>query len=113
MTANTLQRAIMRRVYYSYVLSLVSKAVFWQGLFLGMAFVLLADWLHVASIVNNFLSVPVGQVHHYVLNSFLYALQGEEFIVAVMVLAVGMVSIAVGYQLASLFVKLLPTTSRG
>ena len=106
MPVNKLQTAIMRRVYYAYAVSLVSKAVFWQGMFLGAALLLLADWLHVSSIINNFLSVPVGQAHHYVLNSFFGAVTAGKFLIAATVVAVVLVGVSVSYHLASLFVRL-------
>jgi hypothetical protein len=77
-----MQKIIMRRVYYSYALSIVSHAMFWQGAFLGVAAWLLAKWLHVASIIHNFLSVPVGSAPQYAWNSFWNAAIHGEFFTA-------------------------------
>jgi len=106
MSADKLQKAIMRRVYYAYAVSLVSRSVFWQGVFLGAALLLLADWLHVFSIINNFLSVPVGQVHYYILTSFVGAITAGKFLTVATAVAVVLVSVSVSFHLASLFVRL-------
>jgi len=72
----------MRRVYYSYLLSLSNSLIFWQGVFLGAAVLLLARWLHVASIVDNFLAVPVREVPNFVVGSFFGAISHGEFLTA-------------------------------
>ena len=72
----------MRRVYYSYVLSLSTSLIFWQGFFLGAAVLLLARWLHVASIIDNFLAVPVREVPNFVIGSFFGAISHGEFLTA-------------------------------
>lgn len=77
---------IMRRVYYSYVLGLVSMSIFWQGFFLGAATLLLAHWLHVASIIDNFLAVPVRQVPDFIVGSFLGAIAHGEAVTALVAL---------------------------
>jgi hypothetical protein len=96
---STMQKTIMRRVYYSYALSIVTSTVFWQGVFLGVATLLLADWLHVASIISNFLSVPVGQAPQYLVNSFVGAIASGKVLAATMLLAAGGVALSVVYQL--------------
>ena len=98
----SMQKAIMRRVYYSYFISLVSMRIFWQGAFLSISAYLLAKWLFVASIVNNLLAVPVGGAPSYVANAFVgAATHGEFMTVLVFVLAVG-VAVSCGYRLARL-----------
>lgn len=77
---------IMRRVFYSYALSLVSMSIFWQGFFLGAATLLLAHWLHVESIIDNFLAVPVRQVPDFILGSFLGAITHGEAMTALVAL---------------------------
>ena len=99
MKSNSLQSAIMRRVYYTYALSIFTHIVFWQGVFLSVATLLLAKWLHVASIINNFLSVPVGRVPEYLYNSFFGAISHGEFITAMTLVLAGGVAISVGYRL--------------
>ncbi len=99
MSVTKIQKIIMRRVYLSYGLSLVANTAFWQGIFLGVSAILLAHWLHVASIIHNFLSVPVGGVPRYLVGSFQGAIQhGELLTVLVLVLAIIM-SIQIIYRL--------------
>jgi len=94
MDAHKLQRNIMRRVYYAFGLSIVSHTMFWQGMFLSVAAALLAHWLHVASIINNVLAVPVGQTPHYVLGSVFGALTHGEVLTVLTLLAAGAIGLA-------------------
>ena len=89
----------MRRVYYSYGISVVSMPVFWQGVFLGGAAFLLAKWLHVASIVHNFLSVPVGAVPSYVVHSVWGAMTHGELLTVVVLCAAAALLISASVQL--------------
>jgi len=90
----------MRRVYYSYALSVFSHAMFWQGAFLGAAALLLAKWLHVASIINNVLAVPVGRVPQYVVGSVWGAVSQGEVLMVLTFITAGLVTVSVGYHLA-------------
>lgn len=94
-----MHKNIMRRVYYSYAISLAVHSMLWRGVFLGAAAVLLADWLHVASIFNNFLSIPVGAVPHYVSSSFVHAATHGEAITVFLVLAAGTITLTCAYHL--------------
>jgi hypothetical protein len=89
----------MRRVYYSFALSFFSQMVFWQGVFLGAAALLLAKWLHVASIIKNFLAVPVGHVPQFVANSFLGAINHGELLTVLTLVLAGGVAISAGYHI--------------
>lgn len=104
---SNMQSSIMRRVYYSYGLSIMSHAMFWQGVFLPVAAFLLAKWLHVASIINNFLAVPVGQTPQYVVNSFVGAVTHGEVLTALTLVAAGVVMVSVGYHLAQALIPRL------
>lgn len=97
----------MRRVYYSYGVSILSQAVFWQGMFLGVASLLLAKWLFVASIINNFLAVPVGHAPRYALDALVGAVNHGEVLTAVVFVLAGVVTMSCGYRLAQ---ALLPLT---
>ena len=100
-----MQKAIMRRVYYAYAISIGTHAMFWQGIFLGAAALLLAKWLHVASIIHNFLAVPVGHTPQYVANAVWSAgTHGEMLTVCTLMLA-GAVTVSVGYHLTQAFVS--------
>jgi len=99
MKSTNLQSNIMRRVYYTYAISIFTHIVFWQGLFFSVATLMLAKWLHVSSIINNFLSVPVGSVPNYLLGSFFGAIsEGKVLTALTLVFAVG-IAISVGYRL--------------
>lgn len=89
----------MRRVYYTYALSIFTHAMFWQGVFLSVATLLLAKWLHVESIIHNFLSVPVGNVPGYLYHSFFGAVSHGELLTAMTLVLAGGVAISVGYRL--------------
>lgn len=104
MDSKTVQRNIMRRVYYSFGLSIVSHAMFWRGVFLGAAALLLAQWLHVASIINNVLAVPVGAVPQYVANSMVGAATHGEFLTVLMFVLAGIIGMSCLWRLGQTLV---------
>ena len=112
MESNKMQSVIMRRVYYTYVISIFTQTMFFQGVFLGVAIPLLARWLHVASIIHNFLSIPVGKVPSYIYSSFSHAISSGELIMAITFVASGIVAISVGYKLAQVVVSRTQMLSR-
>lgn len=65
---------------------------------MSVATLLLARWLHVASIVNNFLSVPVGQAPKYIYNSFFGAIDHGELLTVVTLVAAAVVAVSAGYR---------------
>ena len=71
----------------------------WRGVFLGAAAVLLAEWLHVASIFHNFLSVPVGAAPKFVANSFVNAAAHGELLTVVMIVAATLIALSSCYQI--------------
>jgi hypothetical protein len=99
MNNSTMQKNIMRRVYYAYVVSLATHSMLWRGIFLSVTAGFLAQWLHVASIVHNFLSVPVGSVPQYITNSLLYAATHGEVIMLLTLLSAGVVGLSCLYQI--------------
>ena len=94
----------MRRVYYSYAVSISTHVMFWQGMFLGAAALLLAKWLHVASIIKNFLSVPVGSAPQFVVNSIWGALTHGEVLMVVTFVLSGVVALSCGYRISQAIV---------
>ena len=60
---------------------------------------LLGEWLHVASIFHNFLSVPVGSAPQYVANAFVNAATHGEVITVVMVIASGIIAISCAHKI--------------
>jgi hypothetical protein len=97
-----LHKNIMRRVYLSYGLSLIEQPLLWCGLVLGGAVALLGRWTHVASIIDNTLATPLGQVPTYMINSFLAAVAHGELGTVLVILTIASVSAAVVWQLAHL-----------
>lgn len=77
----------------------------WQGFILGACIALFGRLTHVASIINNFLSVPVGSTPRFVLQSFEFAFTHGEFMTAIVVLAM------VGFSI-SFIVRTIPILFR-
>ena len=102
-----LHNQIMRRVYYSFAISITTHTIFWRGLFLGAAALLLAQWLHVASIIHNILATPVGNTPQYVANSFVNAVTHGELLTALMLV----VAVLVGFSSLWRIAKALATAS--
>jgi hypothetical protein len=100
---NHLHNQIMRRVYYSFVISISTHAMFWRGMFLGAAALLLAQWLHVASITQNLLATPVGNTPQYVANSFLAAIDHGEVLTVVLFVLASIIAISCTYRLGQAF----------
>jgi hypothetical protein len=99
MDNSSLHRAVMRRIYYAYAISITLHPMMWRGVFLGAAAVLLAQWLHVASIFKNFLSVPVGIVPQYIGSTVVNAATHGEMIVVLTLMAAGVVGLSALYQI--------------
>ena len=68
-----LRRAIMRRVWYAYGLSIIASKAMLQGLLFGASVIGFWKLVSVSSIINNVLQVQVGQLPLYVFNSLLQA----------------------------------------
>ena len=77
-TTNTLKKNIMRRVYYSYALSIMTSSALWQGALLGASVALFGRLTHVAAISHNFNSVPLKSAPDFIYNAFANALAGGE-----------------------------------
>ena len=80
-----LHRLIMRRVWYSYLLTLVFSFATLRGFLLGASTALLFSLVSVASIIRNFLAVKVGEVPNYLQEVFVQAFLGGEFLTLVSV----------------------------
>lgn len=91
----------MRRVYYAYALSILTHRLFLEGMFLSIAAFLLAKWLHVASIIDNFLAVPVREVPQFFASSFLGAISHGEVPTVIVFVATCLVTVSVARHLAS------------
>ena len=101
MNTSVIQKQIMRRVYYSYVISVVVHPMMWRGVFLSAAALLLAEWLHVASIINNLLSVQVGAAPKYMYGSVVSAATSGELMTVLTLLLAGSAGIKLAGVIAS------------
>ena len=90
----------MRRVYTSYALSFLEQPLLWCGLVLGGAVALFGRWTHVASIIENTLATPLGNVPQYMVSSFLAAVARGEFGTVLVVLTIASLSAVAVWQLA-------------
>ena len=82
---------IMRRVYYSYTLSLLTSSALWQGVLLGACVAAFGRLTHVAAITKNVMATPFGSVPEYVFATFARSLvNGELLTVLVVVLMVAL-----------------------
>ena len=95
-----MKATIMRRVYMSYALSYVEQPLLWCGLVLGGAVALFGRWTHVASIIENTLATPLGNVPQYMVQSFLSAVARGELGTVLVVLTMASLSAVSVWQLA-------------
>jgi hypothetical protein len=68
-----LRNAIMRRIWYTYLVSLLVRSSTVWGMAFGASVIGFWKLVSITSIVQNFLNVPVGQAPKYVLESMMQA----------------------------------------
>jgi len=90
----------MRRIYTSYALSYTEQPLLWAGLVLGGAVALLGRFTHVASIIDNTLATPLGNVPAYIMNSFMVAVARGELGTVLVILTIASMSAVVAWQLS-------------
>ncbi len=89
--ATNIKKTIMRRVYYSYALSIATASALWQGVLLGASIALFGRLTHVAAIYRNFAATKVENTPAFIWNSFEHALyNGEVTTVLVVLFMVGL-----------------------
>jgi hypothetical protein len=71
--AQKLRNAIMRRVWYTYVLSVTLRQSTVWGVAFGASVIGFWKLVSITSIIQNFLNVPVGQAPTYILQSMMQA----------------------------------------
>ena len=71
-TAQQLQKAIMRRVYYAFALKLVSHPLVAHGVLLVASVFFLTYFVSFPNIFANMLEVKVGELHTYFIESMLH-----------------------------------------
>jgi hypothetical protein len=68
-----MRNAIMRRVWYAYMLSVAIRPSTAWGIAFGASVIGFWKLVSITSIVQNFLNVPVGQAPSYILQSMMQA----------------------------------------
>ena len=68
-----LRRAIMRRVWYAYGISVVLSPTALHGFLFGASMIGFWKLVSVTSIINNVLSVRVGELPNYIVQALLQA----------------------------------------
>ena len=89
----------MRRVYYSYALSVVTHSMFWQGILLGGSVALFGRLTHVAALFKNMLAVPVGNLPQHIVNAFGNALGNGEVMTVIVATLMLALTASFGYHL--------------
>lgn len=74
MKQKQLQKNIMRRVYYAFMIRLATHPLLVSGVVFGTALVLFARNVHVERVVDAFLSIPVSHVPQFIYSALA---QGE------------------------------------
>lgn len=64
---NTIKKSVMRRVYYTYALSVCCNYIALAGVVFAVSLHSFAQLVHVAKVWENFLSVPVGRAPGHIL----------------------------------------------
>ncbi len=76
----TLQQKIMRRVWYSYLLTMVISRETLRGFVIGASAMSLVELVSVTSILHNLLAVRLGDVPVYIWQVFAQAFSQGEFL---------------------------------
>lgn len=101
-TVTQVKKTIMRRVYYSYALSLSEHTMFRQGLVLGACIALFGRLTHVAAIIRNFEATRVADAPSFVFNSIMNAMTHGEVLTVLVVLFIAGISISFTVRAVSL-----------
>ena len=70
----TLHTSIMRRVYFAFAKRIIMHPIVVQSALFVLALMVFARLVHVHSVIENFLSISVGQVPKFILSALM---QGE------------------------------------
>ncbi len=112
MKASSLQKKIMRRIYYAYAIAVASHTMFWQGLLLGACVALFGRLTHVASIAHNFLAIPLANVPNYIATAFTNAVAGGELVTAIVSCIMIALAVSFTYRVLPLFVPYFRSSIR-
>lgn len=94
----------------SFVLSFLEHRFFWQGMVLGGCVALFGRLVHVASVADNLLSTPLGDVPYYVGNAFTHAFATGEFLTVLTTVTMVLVGLSAARILARY--TILPVVGR-
>jgi hypothetical protein len=109
---STIQSNIMRRVYYSYALSFVTRSVLWQGFLLGACIAAFGRLTHVASIADNLSHTSLTNLPTYIFNTFINAIEGGELLTVLVVVCVLILSAMLAKQLINCLYSKQENTKR-
>jgi hypothetical protein len=109
--ATVLRRRIMRRVWYSFCMSLAVHPGLWQGMAFAIALALFRELVFVARVVENLLATPLGQLPQFAEAVLRGAVANGEFITLMSLGALVMISLSMGWRVLTIFraPKLAPT----
>ncbi|OGG65577.1 hypothetical protein A2Z56_01560 [Candidatus Kaiserbacteria bacterium RIFCSPHIGHO2_12_45_16] len=99
----SIKRRIMMRVWYSYVLSLLTRGGFFYGFALGGAVALFGRLTHVAAITHNLLEIPLGGIPNYVWTTITGALAGGEILTVLITASIVLMTAGALRKLRDLF----------
>jgi cell division protein FtsX len=100
-----LHQNVMRRVYYSFAISMATQPMLWQGFLLGASIALFGRLTHVASIAHNFAATRIENAPTFVWSSFVNAYtHGEVLTVLVVLFMIGL-SVSLVARLVPLLVQ--------
>ena len=67
--ANQLQNKIMRRIYFAFAKRIATHEVTMQMALFALALLVFAKMVHVASVVDNFMSIPVAYIPGFIVGA--------------------------------------------
>ena len=100
-----LQNKIMRRIYFAFLKRITTHEITLQLALFSLALLVFAKMVHVASVIDNFMNIPVASVPSFVLNAVSH---GE----VLTLLAVGAMMFTALSLPLRLWSAILPTTMR-
>lgn len=96
---NTLQRKIMRRIYYAYAIRLSTHTITLELALFVVALYVFAKMVFVQSVIDNLMATPVGNIPTFVMS----ALMQGEVLTLIAVGAIVFTFLSVPLQLRGVF----------
>lgn len=66
---NTLQKRIMRGIYYAYLLRLISLPGVWQGFVMLSAMIALTRFVSIGNVINNLTQIEMSGIGRFAYNA--------------------------------------------